>query len=119
MDKLLLTPAALLNFLLEVDELKDLEISLLTDDSDAQSIMISIGESTYTLMPSDNEAAVAVDADDIDEVSYTEEEAITEMGASSGTNQEMVNIESGILKEIAKTLMIGGMVRLTTNLLKK
>ena len=29
------------------------------------------------------------------------------------------DIESGIIKEVAKTLLLGGMVRLTTDMLKK
>lgn len=102
---LVLTPSALFGFLSQIEELKDKEISF---DEGEDQISIQIGESTYILESESDISDVSeelVDAiDDINVDCYAE---------TVETEDEPV--EGGIIKELIKTLAIGGLVRLTKN----
>ena len=110
---LLFTPASLVDFLSQIDELSEKSISL---NSDNGYIEVSIGEATYRIRPQD-EVNVPVSVDDIDEVNEaadTYDELV-----DNGYIENSDEIESGLIKELIKTLAIGGMVRLAAKKLKK
>lgn len=111
---LLLTPASLVDFLSQIDELSEKAISL---NSDNGYIEVSIGEATYRIRPQD-EVNVPVSVDDIDEVNEAADDTYDEL-VDNGYVENSDEIESGIIKELIKTLAIGGMVRLAAKKLKK
>lgn len=111
---LLLTPASLVDFLSQIDELSEKSISL---NSDNEYIEVSIGEATYRIRPQDA-VNVPVSVDDIDEVNDAADDTYDEL-VDNGYIENSDEIESGIIKELIKTLAIGGMVRLAAKKLKK
>lgn len=111
MDTILLTPAALVDLLSQVDELKDYDIGV--TESPNGDLQLQIGETTYSLN-TQSAVEVVVDEDVAEEVADINEEAYEELG----DEVDMETVESGILKEIAKTLLVGGLVRLTGKLMK-
>lgn len=114
-DEILLTPAALLDFLRQIDELSDKDISL---DETGSTITITIGGSVYGI---DLNRAEEIEVPDevVDEVSDVADEAYAELGEEGVEidNPDEEPIEGGILKEVLKTLAVGGLVRLTGKLL--
>ena len=110
MDTILLTPAALVDLLSQVEELKDYDIGV-TESDDA--IQLRIGDSTYSI-----DTAQAEDIEVEEEVVEEVEEVNDATYEDLGDEVNMESVESGILREIAKTLMVGGLVRLTGKLLK-
>ena len=109
---ILFTPAALLDFLSSIDELSDQDIQL-TEESDG-SLTVSIGESTYNIDSSqatdiDVDPEVAEQIDDVNEETYDELDA----------DETYENVEGCIIKDALKTLLIGGLVRMGVNALKK
>lgn len=111
---LLLTPASLVDFLSQIDELSEKSISL---NSNNGYIEVSIGEATYRIRPQD-EVNVPVSVDDIDEVNEAADDTYDEL-VDNGYVENSDEIESGLIKELIKTLAIGGMVRLAAKKLKK
>lgn len=111
---LLLTPASLVDFLSQIDELSKKSISL---NSNNGYIEVSIGEATYRIRPQD-EVNVPVSVDDIDEVNNAADDTYDEL-VDNGYIENSDEIESGLIKELIKTLAIGGMVRLAAKKLKK
>lgn len=112
-NMLVLTPSALLTFLANIEELRDLDIDMVESDS---TIQVKIGESIYTLeSPEDSEIQINGDAveelDDINEEGYDElanEDVIDHLEEVEGDV-----VEGGVIKELIKTLAVGGLVRLT------
>lgn len=117
MDSIVFTPAALLDLFSQIDELSNYDISV-TQTFD-NKIQISIGQSAY-IIDDQNATSVMVDDSVVDRVEDANDEAYENLDESIEVNEyeEDEPIEAGILKEIAKTLLIGGMVRLTKKLLK-
>lgn len=118
-NEILLTPAALLDFLRQVDELADKDISV---DETGSTITITIGESTYGI---DLNKAEEIEVPDeiVEEVSDVADEAYAELGESGVEFTEVADteevVEGGIIKETLKTLAVGGLVRLTGKILGK
>lgn len=103
-DTLILTPSALFEFLSQINELKDKDIQV---QDDGNNIIVTIGESKYTLEPgteiSEVDSEVVDTIDDINNEGYAEADEST--------------VEGGLIKELIKTLAIGGLVRLTKSAL--
>lgn len=112
MDELMLTSASLLDILSNIDELKDKDISVNETDS---GIDLSIGDSLYRISSSDA-YSISVSRDVVEEISDVADEAYEDLGAEGVDISERV--EGGPIKEIVKTLLIGGMVKMTANMLK-
>lgn len=114
-NEILLTPAALLDFLRQIDELSDKDISL---DETGSTITVTIGDSVYGI---DLNRAEEIEVPDevVDEVSGVADEAYAELGEEGVEidNPDEEPIEGGLLKEVLKTLAVGGLVRLTGKLL--
>lgn len=110
-SQVVLTPSSLLDILQQIEELQDYDINL-TESSDG-NISFSIGGSQYRIDPS---SYVDVEADDevIDDVSDTNDDGYEVAGSDMYSD-----IESGIITELARTLLVGGMVRLTNKILRK
>jgi hypothetical protein len=108
-NELLLTPAALLDFLRQVDELADKDIILDENDS---AITVTIGESTYSIAKGDAEEVEVPDevVDEVAEINETTYEEIDDIEYSEISEEEPV--EGGIISETLKTLAVGGLVRL-------
>ena len=115
-NEILFTPAALLDFLRQIDELSDKDISV--DDSGSE-ILVTVGDSTYSISSNDAED-IEVTPEVVDEVAEINENTYEELDDVEYTeidDEEVV--EGGLIKEALKTLAIGGMVRLTSKLLGK
>ena len=105
------TASAVLDLLMQIDELKDYDIDL--RESESGDISLTIGDSVYDLNA--DAAEVEVEPEVVDEVSEINEDNLSELENSADV--ELYPVESGVLKELAKTLMLGGIVRLTKKLL--
>ena len=112
-DQILFTPSSLLDILSNVDELKDVNINVTENNSG--EIYLKIGESTYKL-DSSQATDIPVDEDTLDEVNQVNENGYDSIDDIS-IEIDPDKIESGVIKEFAKTLLVGGLVRLSAKLL--
>lgn len=113
MDQLVFTSASILDLLSSIDELKDKNINLTETES---GISITIGESTYEINTADA-VEVEVDEEVVEEIDEVTSEAYSELSDNGIDVQD--EVEGGPIKELIKTLMLGGMVKMTANMLKK
>ena len=113
MDQLVFTSASILDLLSSIDELKDKNINLTETES---GISITIGESTYEIDTA-NATEVEVDEEVVEEIDEVTSEAYSELSDNGVDVQD--EVEGGPIKELIKTLMLGGMVKMTANMLKK
>ena len=109
MGEVLYTSAAVVDLLSQISELQGKTIDI--NETDNQAV-ITIDDTEYTI-PYNNATEIEVDDSVIDEVADITDTAYDEMNESTPDD-----ITSGILKELAKTLFVGGLVRLTGQLLK-
>ena len=107
-----LTISGLVTLLSEIEQLKGLDIGFTEGDKD---ICISIGDDTYCI-ESPEQSVVEVSDDVVDIVEDIDNEGWDEISDIVEETDEPV--EGGIIKELIKTLAIGGLVRLTKNALK-
>ena len=120
MKEILFTPASVLSLLVQIDELQDKEIGL-TETVD-NNIQLQIGDSTYEIIP-DGAVDVETSESDLSEVSDANIKTYEELADDGEIELEddsvdlNTPVEGGILKEIAKTLLVGGIVRLGSKLL--
>lgn len=116
-NEILLTPAALLDFLRQVDELADKDISV---DETGSTLSVTIGESTYGI---DLNQAETVEVPDevVDEVADVADEAYAELGEAGVdvTDVDEDVVEGGLISEALKTLAVGGLVRLAGKIMGK
>lgn len=120
MDEILFTPVAVLNLLHSISELEGCDIELV--ETSEGKIQFAINESLYNV---DTSSAVVIDAPEetVAEVQEVNDSEYSDIVDSSYT-ADMVSIgnediNSGIVKEVAKTLLVGGLVRLTSKLLRR
>ena len=113
---ILFTPSALLDFLIQIDELKDKVVSVTeTADGDLQ---VEIGDSAY-IVKTDSAKDVDVEQQAAEQVADLNMDAYSDIvEENSDANFADVNVEAGILAEIAKTLAIGGLARLNGKAVK-
>lgn len=111
------TPASLLDLLSKIDELKDYEIGV-AETIDGK-LQITIGDSAY-LIDSDQATEVSVDESTVSAVEDANIEAYEDLSDEVDVKvyDEGQPVESGILKELAKSLLLGGLVRLSGKLIK-
>lgn len=113
-SQILFTPSSLVDFLTQVDELKDVNIGV---NDDGENVSISIGDSTYEINPK-SVTDIDVSDDDVDQAFQANESNYDEL-EESGSIEINDSVESGIIKQLLKTLAIGGIVRLAAKELKK
>ena len=106
MEEVVFTSAGLLDFLSQIDELKDYDIDL-NDNNGA--ISLTIGDSVYSI--SKPTETVEVSEEVLTEISDIADEALSDVETSQP-------VESGVIKEALKTLLVGGAVRLVGKILK-
>ncbi len=108
-NEILLTPAALLDFLRQVDALADKDISV---DDTGNALNITIGDSSYSLDLGNAETVEVPDevVDEVAEINETTYEELDDVEYTEVAEDEVV--EGGILSETLKTLAVGGLVRL-------
>lgn len=111
MEELLITPAGLLDLLSQVDELSGYAIGV-SETIDGQ-FQLQIGDSIY-LIDTNNSPEVTVDESVVETVNEINEETYEQLDID-----EEVPVESGIIKELAKTLLVGGLVRMGVKALKE
>lgn len=112
-EQILLTPSSLLDILSNIDELKEVDVGV-TESSDG-NIYLNIGQSSY-MLDSSNATDIEVDEDVIDVVDDANQSGYDEISDIEVERDPEV-VESGVLKQIAKTLLVGGLVRLSAKLL--
>lgn len=119
MDEILFTSAAVLEFLSKIDELKDKDLSI--DKTINDKIQITIGDSVYEISD-DNATTVEVPEESLYEISDATVDAYeelldeqSEIVQEISTEETTENIEGGIIKELAKDLMLGGLIRFAKN----
>ena len=117
---LVLTPSALLAFLTQIEELKDQDISITEDKN---SIEVQIGESFYTV-ESPETSEVEVNEDAVEDIEDLNKEGYEELSELEGVDvvEDITGdepVEGGIIKELIKTLAVGGLVRLTKDAIMK
>lgn len=110
MGEIIITPSGLLSLLSQIDELSQYPLSV--DESDGQVVLV-IGDSRYDLVPQDS---IAVDEDTADDVEELNDDGYQSIGEDIIDQTEPV--EGGLIKQIIKTLLVGGMARLTAKYLK-
>ena len=119
MSNLVFTPASLIDLLSKIDELADYDIGIAETLDD--NIQLTIGDSTY-IIEADNAVEVEVDEDVAETIEDANTEAYENLDDSieveSLDEENLEPVESGILKELAKTLLVGGIVRVAGKLLK-
>lgn len=113
MGEIVFTPASVLDFLTQIEELKDYDIGIKEDIG--KSIQVTIGNSVYSV-ETNNAVEVSVDKEIVTEVEDVNQD--TYLALSDSGEIELEPINSGVIKELAKTLFVGGLVRLTTKFLK-
>lgn len=115
MSDIIFTPSGLLELLTQIDELSDVNVGISeTVDGDLQ---LQVGQSTY-LISTEEASEVSVDestVDTIDDIDIATYESLESSGEVELSDEP---IEGGLIKSIAKTLLLGGMVKLTAKLLK-
>lgn len=125
MEQNLITTSGLLEILLNIDELSEYPIDV--QETTDGNISITIGNSSYVAVTS--EAAITMNAtpEDADLISELNEEVYEEIVEEYSDNNVDLDdydptmpedtIESGLLKDIAKTFLLGGAIKLAKNLL--
>ena len=113
MSDIILTPSALLGFLSQIDELKDKEINFSENDN---KLVVMIDSSQYIIDASEA-TEISVDSEVMEQVEEANEDGYDEIDdiEEVGTDE----IEGGIIKELVKTLALGGLVRMTKHALEK
>lgn len=131
MDELLFTPAAVLSLLSQIDELKDVNVGV---SEYTDGLQIQVGKSVYTISSEDAEKIDVEESvlDKVDEISVDAYQELEDSGSieihdpdGDGHIEDVSDslddepVEGGVIKELAKTLFVGGLVRLTAKMLKK
>ena len=109
-SELLFTPASVLDFLLQIDELQDVNISM-TEDEVTGQISFAIGNSVYDVSDA-LETEIPVNDEVVNLITDVQNEVYDEI-----TYSDYDTVESSIIGEIGKSLLVGGLVRLTKKLL--
>lgn len=115
MDNVVFTPASVLSLLTKIDELKDVNIGM-TETMDGK-LQLSVGGSVYELEP-EVDTSVQVDDSVVDKIEDVNQQTYEDL-AEDGEVELQEEVTGGVLKEIAKTLLLGGMVRLTGKMLRE
>lgn len=116
-EQILFTPASLLDLLSQIDELKELPVGLSTG-LDGE-LVLQIGDSQYQI-EADKPLDTTVEPEVVEEIAEQNESAYEELVEKSDdiyVDEEV--IEGGLFTETLKTMLVGGLVRMAGNYLKK
>ena len=112
---ILFTPAALLDLLSQIEEFEEFDLGL--SESLSGDLQLQVGNSYYDLQAGNNEVEIELDDMDLEAIEDSNSATYEDLIEDGATSEEP--IESGIIKEALKTLMIGGVVRLAKHYLTK
>lgn len=115
MDNIVFTPAALLDLLIQIPELSNYDMGI-TETMDGQ-LQLQIGDSIY-ILESEKDNTVMVEDNVIEQVEDINTQAYENLESDGQVAISEDVIESGVIKELAKSLLLGGMIRLSSKLLK-
>lgn len=113
-DQILLTPSALFDFLRQIDELADKDVSV---DASNGDLTVYIGDSCYQIN-TNNAEEFEVEEETLEDIQAINDDTCEELIAEGEAYDEQP-VSGGIIKELAKSLLVGGLVRLSAKLLKK
>ena len=114
-DTVVFTPAGVLELLSQIHELDDYDLSLF--EAEDGVLHLQVGESAYKL-PTMDATDISIEPEAVSVLDAVNDIAYENIDEAEGLEViEDSPIESGVLKELAKTLLIGGMVRLSKKLL--
>lgn len=119
MNEILFTPAAVFDLLQNIDELSEYDLEIIQVSTG--KIQLRVGESLYNI---DTSSATSVNVDksvvfDVKAINDSEYESAVDASYTADMVSVDDEITSGVFKEVAKTLLVGGLVRLTSKLLRK
>ena len=115
MNELLFTSASILDLLSNIEELKDKNLDMSETSS---GVTITIGDISYEIKSSEA-TEVEVDESIIDEIDNITAEAYEDLSVEGVDLNDKEDIEGGPIKSLLKTLLLGGMVRLTAKMLRE
>lgn len=104
----LFTGAAILDLLSQIDELKDKDLNI---QQDGPVFQLSIGDSTYNILP-DDPTDVKVDDDVVDAVADANDDALEDIVTDA-------EVEGGPIIDTIKDLLVGGLIRMGSKSLGK
>lgn len=107
------TPAALLEVLSNIEELKNYAVGI-TETIDGK-LQLQVGNSVYELEQQSPQTDIDVDEYIVDKVEDINEDAYNSIPEYEDTSEP---VEGGIISELAKNMLLGGMIRLSGKLLK-
>ena len=115
LEDVVFTPAAVLSVLAKIEELKDLDVGI-TETIDGK-IQLQVGSSLYTI-EEDSTTEIDVPAEVAEDVQQANEDAYRDLAGECDLNMDAPEpVEGGIVGELAKSLWVGGLVRLTAKAL--
>ena len=112
-----LTPSGLLAFLSQIEELDTNGKLGITTTDDGTGIQVLIGDSIYNLEAPSINNVIEVENSIVDDIKDINVEGYEELEDEFEEVDEP--LKGGIIKELIKTLAIGGLVRLTKNAIEK
>lgn len=115
MDEFVITPAGLLDILSKIDELKSVDVSI--TETEDNTLQLQVGDSIYQI-DHDCIELIPTTVETVEDIADLNNDTYDTL---SSTGEILVGepIKSGIIGELAKTLFIGGVARLTAKYLKK
>ena len=113
MDEVLFSSASLLTILSSIEELDADSIGV---DQDETGITITIDDKRYRFN-FNNESTADIKVSD-SEMEDAEDAIDSEFAENSEDEDDLEPVEGGLIKDTLKTLLVGGLVRLTSKLLK-
>lgn len=125
LNEVMFTSAAVLDLLLQIEELKDYSIGI--SETPNGDIQLQVGDSIY-LINSDHSKTIQVEDTVVGEIEVTAEDAYNDLLENSieiepdsemGQYYDSDVVEGSFLKEIAKSLTLGGMIRFASKHLLK
>lgn len=114
MSDILFTPAAVLDMLSQIDELNDKELGL--EENDDINLVFTIGDSRYEISGK-RATRVHTDSKNYESAMDADDECLHDLEEEDRIDIQDA-VEGGIIKETVKTLLVGGLVRLTSRLVK-
>lgn len=117
MDNTVFTPASVLSLLLNMSELSEYDIGL--SETIDNKLMLTVGDSVYMIEP-EGEVSIEVSESDADAVENVNLETYQDLEDEGLLDlvEENEYVESGLIKEAAKAMLLGGMIKLSAKLLK-
>lgn len=114
--EMLFTTSSILDLLYQIDELSEYDIGI--SETLDNKIQLTIGDSIYEIEP-EKENEITVEEDVIDTVEEINQEAYQDLIDQEGFEyNDQEPVESGLIKEAVKSLLLGGAIKLASKMLK-